>query len=272
MSLRVSKLFLGLTAIFGLTTLLSTSCIEVDYPDISFRCNPVKDGGDACPEGFQCCSDDPTAYDGTAGAAVGVLPDYSMNFPSGRQPIFSAANNALSSTGMCISDGVREDLLDAAGGLTQPAALGCPIPCNPGWDATEVGQVCGANSLCCQTVEMDATDCVFDSNAQCFRPASGAEIQADGVQKVDSDGTPVGAVNWAPGDHDTMQDPGGTNCTSFAAGDTAKRNACFRALNVANARGFCLQRSATVTACPLASAAYIDPCEELNTANGFSGC
>lgn len=264
MPLRVPKLFFGLGAIFGLSTLISTSCVTVDYPDIAFRCNPAKDGSDACPDGYMCCSDDPTAFDGMN--AAGVLPAY-QNSPGGEgEPIFSGNNNNLSSTGMCIRDG----LLAPGTGLVEPNAQNCPVPCNPNWGAGDVAAVCGGQSLCCQTVEIETTDCVFDSGQNCFRPVNGQDIQTADVVRVDDSGAQVGQVGWAPGDHATMQDPGGENCRTFAAGNMTAQTACFRALNVANARGFCLGISAMVTACPLANPAYIDACEELNTANGFS--
>jgi len=268
MPLRVPKLFFVLGSIFGLSTLISTSCVQVDYPDIAFRCNPAKDGSDACPDDYMCCSDDPTAYDGTNAVAAGVLPAY-QNSPGGTgQPIFSGDNNALSSSGMCI----RNDLLPPGVGLTEAGAQNCPIPCNPAWDAASVSSVCGSNSLCCQTVELETSDCVFDSNANCFRPVTGQDIQTSGIERIDDDGVRVGPVNWAAGDHDTMQDPNGTNCKTYAAGDSSAQTACFRALNVASARGFCLTRSASVTACPLVNPAYIDPCEELNAQNGGLSC
>ena len=264
MALRIPKFLSGPASLFGLLAAMSSfSCVSVDYPDIAFRCNPAKDGDAACPEGYICCSDDPAAYSVQDGVAFGVLPAYagkpSASDPAAGVPMFSADNNSLSSVGMCIRDG----LLDAAAGLIEPGGQGCPIPCNPTWGADAVASVCGGQSLCCQTVEVTESDCVQDSSNGCFRPVTGSQDIASG------------ATNWGPGVHETAQDPGGLNCIEFAKGSSdpeSVQNACYRALSVADSRGFCLQQSETVTRCPLTDPSYIDACEQLNLNAGRTDC
>mgnify|MGYP000653296919 CR=1 FL=1 len=43
-------------------------------------------------------------------------------------------------------------------------------------------------------------------------------------------------------------------------------------LRIADARGFCLGKSASVSACPLEQPTYRDACEQRNDAEGRSGC
>lgn len=276
-----------ISAVFVSSTAFSAACITVDYPEIAFRCNPSL-GSDACPDGYQCCSDDPAAYDTSQGTTIGVVPDYDAAPGSRtRQPMFSEANNVISRTGMCVSDSVIGDLAANAAGLEQPPSVGCPRPCNPSWGQSDVQAVCrvnglGQTNLCCETVELDVTDCVFDGDLDCFRPVSGLDLNVDGntppavLERVDSSGNIIvgSTVTWVEGDHATMQGANGSSCLIFANQDTSSSLyiQCVRALSVANQRGYCLERNDAVgvATCPLKSGGYVDACEQLNTANGKS--
>lgn len=287
--MNIRQLITVISAAFVSSAAFSAACISVDYPPIAFRCNPSL-GGDACPDGFKCCSDDPAAFDTALNTSVGVLPQYG-NLPSDRtgQPMFSEVNNVISRTGMCVSEDSVISLLAADGdGLFQPPTVGCPRPCNPTWSESDVLSVCGVNNvgqtnLCCQTVELDVTDCVFDGDLDCFRPVSGLDLNVGPntppavLNRVDSSGAIIvgSSVSWFPGDHATMQGPGGDACTIFAG--TNDQNAvywyeCARALSVANQRGYCLTRNdeGGVATCPLDSASYVDACEQLNLDNNKS--
>ncbi len=204
-------------------------------PDIIYRCDPAG-RKPACPDGYQCCSDDPSSLDGT--------------------PLFSGPNNDASRTGMC----VRNDVLPEGVGLTEP--MGCPIPCNPRWDAGEVMQTCGPSSLCCHTVEIEAEDCVLE--AGCWLPATGEDIF-----NPDLEGTwGSGPDPWDKETHETAQDPTGKQCRAFAAGDQDTFEACLRQLTVADQRGYCLGISSTLEMCPLDDPDYIDACEQQNLDEG----
>ena len=281
--MNLRHIFLAISAAFVSSAGFS-ACVNVDYPSVAFRCEP-SEGNDACPSGYFCCSDDPAAYDVSSQQAAGVLPDYN-GAPGSRSrvPMFSENLNVISRTGMCVSTtDIIEPQALAGAELKNAPAVGCPVPCNPTWNGSQVAEVCGVNTsgqtnLCCQTAEMDYSDCVFDQGDQCFRPVTGADAFANDVLRVDTNGTVVqgSSVTWSPGEHATMQSPGAVACAEFSAAaaansDTA-RDACYRALSVANQRGFCLNRSDSVTACPLASANYIDACEELNSLAGLSAC
>lgn len=129
---------------------------------------------------------------------------------------------------------------------------------------------------CCQTVELEASDCVFDpelGNAGCWRPARGEDsIGVGGLE----------ATAWGPGDHATAQDPGQLGCEEFVKGrsdvelDAAGvsrdqvMQACVRRLSVADQRGFC--QGERVAYCPIAQPSYRDACEQQNDAEGRSGC
>ncbi len=251
MTLRSHQIFLGVLSAFGLSAVISASC-TVEYPDRAFRCDP-KQGGDACPEGFICCSDDPTAM-GSGNALT--LPAYlGKNVSNGGEPVFSGLNNELSRQGLCI---------DVAAGSGDPVLMetgvtGCAVPCNPKWSGAEVDAVCGQNTICCQTEELGEKDCVLDGNTGCYRPAAGTDIGTND--------------NWGSSAHDTHQDPGGKGCEQFAAGDNSKKTACYDLLNVADSRGVCLTVIPNVVeACPLAKGSYIDACEQRNIAEGKTGC
>ena len=265
-SLRLLNLVLGHLAVFGVAVAVSSSC-GVDYPTTAFRCSPG--GSDpTCPtesdKTYLCCSDDPTAID-LGNLSADATPNYQNRGGTG-VPIFSGGNNPLSKTGMCVESGS----VPPVAALTDINAQGCPVPCNPTWPAGDITAVCGAGQICCQTVELEQKDCVFDPDAGdvgCFRPATGADISA-------------GLTAWAGTEHATHQDPSGLSCEQFVAGlppDVLNENAlsandvlnaCYRRLTTANQRGFCLG----VALCPLAQPTYRDICEQLNDVNGLPNC
>lgn len=245
-----TRLFLVLAGLGGAAAAASVpvACVP-DYREISFRCSPQA-GEPTCPDGYQCCSDDPAAVGG-------ALPGY-LGRSGSATPYFSGINNALSSTGLCIEHGT----LAPGQGLAEPQAAGCPVPCNPSWSADEVAQVCGAASICCQTVEMGPLDCVLDDD--CWRPARGGDIFSPNVQGSWGQGPDP----WAAATHDTHQDPGGGGCRAFAQGDALAEQDCFMQLSVADQRGVCLGLSPDVQGCPLTDPAYVDACEQLNVREG----
>lgn len=230
------------------------------------RCAPNESS--TC-EGFTephlCCSDDPTALD-LANIEALVTPIYVGRGGEG-VAVFSGANNANSTQGVCVASGS----VPPVQALADVGAQGCPVPCNPLWDASDVTSVCGSGAQCCQVQELQQEDCVFDPNlseAGCFRPATGFDI-------------PLGYTTWAPSQHVTHQDPGGLNCEQFVAGLPTQEltdagltvtdvlNACYLRLGVASQRGLCLSG---LDACPYAAPDYIDACEELNMLNNLPGC
>jgi hypothetical protein len=221
------------------------------YPTVAFRCDPSEP--DNCPDHYFCCSDDPSAEGG-------ALPAYEGKGTTGATPYFSGVNNALSIRGMCID---RDDI-PFGSGLREAAAFGCPTPCNPTWSAADVAAVCGESRACCQTVELDASDCVLDpDDGTTFRPVTGADIGA-----TYDNGTAV--TDWAPGTHATHQDPGGVACRAIA-GDPSDAELrtdptwldCVAQLTVANERGFCMQLAAG-DVCPTAQPDYVDACTRLD--------
>jgi hypothetical protein len=268
--LRLLNLLLINGVAFGAAVVLSTGCPIPDYPATAFRCSP---GGDSpCPDGYICCSDDPAALLlGDLNAAV--LPEYQGRGGTGT-PIFSGGNNSLSITGMCIEAGA----VPIEGALADVGAQGCPVPCNPNWINDQVEEVCGSNTICCQTVELEPEDCVLDPNLGnngCYRPVTGVDIA--GLGGLD-------ATEWKGTEHATHQDPSGNSCKIFVAGippdildsngveaDDVQR-ACFRRLTVADARGYCLGKSPTVSACPLEQPTYRDACQQRNDAEGRTNC
>ena len=206
----------------GLGAVVATSCVSVEYPTVAFRCNPRQ--SDNCPEDFFCCSDDPAQLDG--------------------QRLFSGLNNDLSNVGMCVQNGS----IPAGSGLIELPQ--CPVPCNPQWDASQVANACGANRVCCQTVEITANDCILDGNA--YRPARGQDV-LDGLS------------TWAPTQHDTHQDPNGKVCLEISGGDQTSNlfKDCVRSLGVADTRGFCMQLGPG-QGCPTDNPAYLSACDKLN--------
>ncbi|NVB36900.1 hypothetical protein G6O69_03600 [Pseudenhygromyxa sp. WMMC2535] len=271
--MRLLKIVLAHVAVFGIAAAVASSC-TVNYPTTAFRCSPAG-ASPNCPtqggEEYQCCSDDPAAIK-LGDLAAEVTPRYTGRDGEG-SPIFSGVNNPISRSGMCIKSGS----VPAAGALADVNASGCPVPCNPTWDSGDVDDICGEGSICCQTVELEADDCVLDpdiGDAGCWRPATGNDI-------VDLGGLEV--TSWTANEHSTNQDPGGVGCRTFAEGvgsDVLEANgitednlkaACFRRLTVGNQRGFCLGGTG-VNACPLAQSSYRDACEQMNDAQARSGC
>ncbi|MFO7567950.1 MAG: hypothetical protein R6X02_35240 [Enhygromyxa sp.] len=269
--MRLLNILLGYATIFGVAALMSSSC-QVNYPVTAFRCSPSGDSP-SCPEGYVCCSDDPAALLITSsGFDDLVTPKYLSRGGVGT-PIFSGGNNPLSKSGMCVESGS----VPISGALIDPNAEGCPVPCNPTWSNADIQTVCGPNTICCQTVELEPEDCVLDptaGNAGCWRPATGFDIEGVGTQNL---------TNWGGTAHKTHQDPSGTNCQQFVQGIPANvlsaqnltqqqlLQQCYRRLTVANQRGFCLG-GAGVNFCPLAQPAYRDACEQMNDREGRTGC
>ncbi len=197
-------------------------------------CNPRVDNSGS---GYFCCSDDPAA-------AAGDLPEY-QEMSSGSTPIFSGFNNALGTSGMC----VRTDDIPAGSGLREPAAAGCPIPCNPTWEADEVDAVCGGDRVCCQTREIHPEDCIRDGDT--WRPATGEDVLA-------------GVSTWAPASHRTHQDPSGTGCMTFAGDASGSEfQSCVEQLTVADQRGFCMALQPG-QGCAGDQESYLDACEQIN--------
>lgn len=204
----------------------------LSFPEV--WCSPRSSGAGS----HMCCSDDPSA-------AGGSLPSYEGKNISGSTPIFSGANNALGTSGLCVDT----DSIPVGSGLIEPAALSCPIPCDPTWDEDDRGAVCGQNRACCQTRAIQPEDCILDGDL--WRPITGADIPD--------------LTTWAPDSHATHQDPGGTGCMTFAGGDTSGEafNDCVGQLRVASQRGFCLAL-APGQACPHEGPDYLDACTQIN--------
>ncbi len=224
----------------GLGAVVATSCIDVNYPTVAFRCNPRQ--SDNCPETHFCCSDDPAAVGGG-------IPSY-MNIQStagGGVAYFSGANNGLGTKGMC----VRTDDIPAGSGLFEGAAANCPVPCNPTWEQDDQDAVCGTNRVCCQTVEIEPEDCILDGDM--WRPATGADI-------LD------GASSWSSARHETHQDPNGQGCSTFAMSADVNNDefaGCLQQLSVADQRGFCMALQPG-QACPTEVDTYLNACEQIN--------
>jgi hypothetical protein len=272
-ALRLGNIVLAHLMVFGIAAGIASSC-KVVYPTTAFRCSPS--GGEPnCPtQGdaeYTCCSDDPAAIDLDAPNDP-VLPAFQGRTGEGT-PIFAGNNNPLSLSGMCVKQGS----VPVQGALAEPNAQGCPVPCNPTWSSGQISSVCGSGTICCQTIELEPEDCVLDSNAGdsgCWVPVTGMDIE--GLGGLD-------ATDWGGNDHKTHQDPSGLNCTKFVEGivpDVLESKgltfedvlrACYRKLTVANQRGFCLG-GAGVNQCPLAQPAYRDACEQINDAEGRTGC
>jgi hypothetical protein len=173
--------------------------------------------------------------------------------------MFSGLFNTLGTSGMCIKSGA----VGQSGLLTAP---GCPVPCNPTWDPTDINSVCGGSGfLCCQTTELSENDCVYDQPNDCVRPVTGADFYAD-------------LTTWATSQHTTHQGPNGKSCERFltSIGDTsgAAFEGCVRQLSVADQRGFCLKQDIAnnVTACPADSPEFFDACEIWAAENGKPMC
>jgi hypothetical protein len=245
LSAKMLRLVLINGAAMGLGAFVATSCIGVDYPLVSFRCNPKQEQN--CPDTHFCCSDDPSA-------PGGAKPDFAgQGIDGGEKPYFAGDNNGLGVSGMC----VRTDDLVGQGGLSELAAVNCPVPCNPTWDQAWINDVCG-NRVCCQTVELEPKDCVLDPSEGTYRAVTGHDI---GV----SNGANGVITQWRPADHVTHQDPNGSSCLALAGGNNQSEafQDCVRQLTVADQRGFCMALGAG-QACPTEQPGYVDACAALN--------
>lgn len=233
------------------------------------RCDPSEP--DPCAEfggEHSCCSDDPAAID-FGDLSAFVLPQYQGRDGQGT-PFFSGGNNRLSRSGACVDS----SSVTPGEALVDMKAQGCPVPCNPTWDNAEITALCGNGARCCMAQEIQPQDCIFDSAIGCWRPVTGRDITGFGG---------ADATTWAPNEHATHQDPGGTNCTLFAEGIPATLFtdynitqsdlllACYHRLTVANQRGWC-SNSLGLDTCPYEDPAYVDACEQLNLDQGFDGC
>jgi hypothetical protein len=215
--LNLVKTALTYVAIFSAGALTSVSCFEAEFGNPSFRCSPARSPD--CPDGEVCCSDDPATTQGR-------LPNYfnGKNDDKYGVPIFSGANNPLSSSGMCV----------ATDGIDSPFTTGCPVPCNPTWDAGKRDAICGVGVMCCQMQELDPIkDCVLDPMTNKWRAVTGKDI-----------GAPPKLTTWGQA-HTTNQDPLGEQCTVFATSggtmpvDKTALADCYAQLSVADQRGFC---------------------------------
>lgn len=257
----LTTLFVYTSAFVG-AGLLATAC-DPTYAVTSFRCNP---SAPDCPTDkygtgdYVCCSDDPAALN-VDDLTAAALPGYVGKNGDGT-PLFSGANNHLSTSGFCID--ISQVPPSAAIG-DPGSGQGCPLPCNPTWAKADVAAICGAGTVCCQTQELGELDCALDpelGDQGCWRPVTGGDIN------IFSTGLKVS--DWSPADHVTHQGPSGKGCTAFVAaegGDDALLEACYQRLSVANQRGFC-----QAGVCPLTNPAYVDACERKNAAEGLTGC
>ena len=247
---------------FAVTFTASLVVVFACYPppsNTAWRCRPSKPD---CPNDntdYRCCSDDATAIDLDDLGGL-VLPAYEGRFGTG-SPVFSDLRNDAGDSGMCIQIGS----VAPAFALTND----CPVPCNPTWDGDSVEAVCGAGTFCCQTLEIEPDDCVFDPSLGddgCWRPFRGDDI-----------------LDLAEINATTLQDPDLSGCESFVegltddeldnAGVTAMdvQIACVRRLGVANQRGYCIGGPG-VAGCPLAQPSYRDACEQRNDSETNAGC
>jgi hypothetical protein len=210
------------------------------YP---FACNPRTSG--TSPTGHKCCSSDPSTADG-------ALPVYEGRGIEGSTPLYADAANFAGTWGMCIEAG----MVPEGFGLLAPEAAGCPIPCNPQWIDADVEAVCGQGRTCCQTIELRPKDCVFNEATEFWRAVRGTDIGSDEI-------TP--RTYWNATAHETHQDPNGTICLAYAAGDAESPEfaECVQHLTVADERGFCLGLS-DGQGCPADAVTYVDVCEAMN--------
>jgi hypothetical protein len=261
MQVRTTARVFGATFVVSLLVVLACEN-GMFFPTTSSRCQPSS-SEPRCSKvaDYQCCSDDPIALE---------LSDLdALALPTSGTPVFSDTQNDASYSGMCVKVGA------VAPAFALPS--GCPIPCNPTWSSNSIAAVCGSDTFCCQTTEIEASDCVLDpelGDAGCWRPARGDDIVGLGGLE---------ATSWSAAEHATLQDPGFHGCVAFvgvfsyaelkAAGVTADdvRLACLHRLGVANQRGFCIGGPG-LAGCPLAQPSYRDACEQLNDSEGLGGC
>ncbi len=206
-----------------------------------YACNPRTSGSG---NGYQCCSSDPATADGQ-------LPAYAGKGIVGSPPLYADAANDSGAWGMC----VRVTDIPEGAGLLAPAAMNCPIACDPTWADGEVATVCGSGRVCCQTFALGAADCVQDNATGSWRPVTGADIGSNEIMPL---------TNWNNAAHDTHQDPNGTVCLGASGGaNTSEFIECIQHLSVADRRGYCMAL-APGAACPGAAPGYIDACEAMN--------
>ena len=223
---------------------VATSCIDVEYPTVAFRCNPHQ--VDSCPETHFCCSDDPAAQGG-------ALPNYEgKDISDGATPYFSGINNAVGTQGMCVDRGE----VPIGAGLSELGAQGCPTPCNPTWPEEDIDVVCGTARHCCQTAPLQPEDCVLVDGQ--WRAATGVDINQEGESGLV-------ITDWRRATHRTHQDPDGLGCLRLANGDAASEvfEDCVQQLNVADQRGFCIALEMGET-CATQRTGFSDACQQLN--------
>ena len=197
---------------------------QAGWATINFTCEPAGPEQPPCPDGFNCCSDDPTSIAGIA--------------------LFSNESNDRSHSGLC----VNELDIPRGSGLDND----CPIPCNPTWDRATIDDVCEPNRVCCQTKELVEADCTFDEAEGRWRPMDGRDAEAALL---------AGKERWGDGTH---QDPTFEGCEALAGGrDNPLFVDCVRSLTVANQRGYCIGLQPGQP-CPVDEPDYIDACEAMN--------
>ncbi len=156
---------------------------------------------------------------------------------------FHGMANGNSVSGMCVKEGI------VGPGAGLPELPKCPVPCDPSASADEIAMVCGG-AQCCQTAEVTERDCVLDPDTNMWRPVTGGDVYK-------------GLTNWAPGAHDTHQDPGGTVCAALSGGqNTMEFRTCLEAIGTANRRGFCMGMCPPEN--PSVNPNYRSPCDCLN--------
>ena len=219
-----SVLFAALACLLGLLTGLACEPLTGGFPTIAFTCDPGGPLQPACPDRFNCCSDDGTSIAGFA--------------------LFSDVANDRSHSGMCVN----------AADIPRGSGLDndCPIPCNPLWLSGRIDEACGQTRSCCQTRALVEADCIFDEAEGLWVPMDGRDAEAALL---------AGKARWGEGTH---QDPEFEGCEALAGGrNNALFLECVRSLTVADQRGYCMALMPGAL-CPTAEDAYIDACEAMN--------
>ena len=200
-------------------------------PDPVFLCEPAAD--DRCPSDTRCCSDDPAAVGGEWPDGPGVVA------------LFSGTSGSRSVTGVCMGSPPQfTDVVDETG---------CVLPCDPTWERDVQHEVCGDDSVCCQTRELVEADCVYDEDEERWRPMDGRDALA---------AFEAGEERWGEGTH---QDPGFEGCEAYAGGrDRPAFVECLERLTVANRRGTCRREEEAPPCLSPFNRDYTDPCEAMN--------
>lgn len=223
---------LGLVAV-----LLSVGCVtpsdDVDHePSPVFQCEPA--GDDRCPDETRCCSADPAALGGDWPEGPGAVP------------LFSGASGDRSLFGVCM--GTPPALTDVVD------ETGCPLPCDPTWERAVQHDVCGEDSVCCQTRELVEADCVYDEDDARWRPMDGRDAVA---------AFEAGKSGWGAGG--THQDPAFDGCEAYAGGRGGDEFlACLARLTVADRRGTCRREHEAAPCLSPHNRDYVNPCEAMN--------